>query len=674
MAIARLLKAEIVSTRDSDSSLLGELERSRLLHIEDIHEGMKEEVARIEHPPALDVSSEEEVIRKAKIVLDVFARASPVEKGLLESFFGSSPYIEESDFQEKVSAVDIHAYEAKLSEIVSRRDTASGEASRLRELESTLEPWVDLHVELSRVVNLHSVVPLPLAADPARIDTLCAGLEDSPPPGDTRWVEVSRTDARVSGILCVVPELREEIGSRLSALSLGIVALPSLDETPSDALVRIRAEISAREGEVRMREDSLRAEAEMNRPAVRAILDEHVNRRKKELARRNLFHTRSVTVVRGWVLARDREKLQRLIAESLTGAEVVFGAPEKGDAPPVKLENPRVFRPFQTLLEMFGLPPYFGIDPTIFVAIAMSVYYAICLGDAGYGALQILLTLWLKRRFKPAEGTRLFLDLFTELGVCTVIFGILTWSFFGTNPGYARGGPKILGIFPVLSPTSDIITIIAVAFAIGSVFQLSSIIMGFYASLKAGDIASAVADNLAWFFLLVGVMLWAAGKFLGNLPRFLGPVSWALMGLGGLAILCFAGRGSKGIGGRIVTGVISFYGILGYYGIVSFFGDVLSYLRIAILNLTGGFIAFVANVIGQLLIGTGSVLFTAVTLLIALVPLLLFHTLNLILSMMGSFIHSLRLNYLESFSRYYKSGGKAFAPFRREGQFYRFER
>jgi V/A-type H+-transporting ATPase subunit I len=138
-------------------------------------------------------------------------------------------------------------------------------------------------------------------------------------------------------------------------------------------------------------------------------------------------------------------------------------------------------------------------------------------------------------------------------------------------------------------------------------------------------------------------------------------------------IVAFAGRDAKSFFGRILTGIISLYGIVGYYGLVSFFSDVLSFCRLAILNLTSGFIAMVGNLLGGLLMSSSNIVAAILTFIIGAVIIVFFHVLNLVLSMMGSFIHSLRLNYLESFSRYYKTGGKPFLPLRKEGQYYRFE-
>ncbi len=152
----------------------------------------------------------------------------------------------------------------------------------------------------------------------------------------------------------------------------------------------------------------------------------------------------------------------------------------------------------------------------------MTLFYAICLGDVGYGLVQVLLAVLLIRKYKPAAGTRLFLDLFVQLGVASAVFGLITWSFFGTSPGYTAGGPKILGFLPLFSPTTDFLLIIGVGLAIGVVFQLASIVAGLVNALKHGDVKAAVFDYGAWLVMLAGLQVWAAARFLPGVPR-----SWA---------------------------------------------------------------------------------------------------------------------------------------------------
>ncbi len=674
MAIARLLKTEIVCMAGDDARLIEELERERIIQLDDVHDGLADEYAEMESSPFIDASRDDAEMQKAKGVLDAFTKYSPVKKGLLENFFGSPPYVGEEAFRDIAASVDIEEYEARVQRITSEIDALSRSIEKLDETRDALLPWSFFEGRLSDISSLKRVVPMPLILStsqaPAAVESFAAAVASA----DAVWTELHAAEKRVFGVLFAVPEAAAEIQQKLKTLGIDPVRLPDLDESPRQALERIARE---REG-LSAKKDGLieliLKHAGEGRRHVQAVSDDRSNAREKKLLRRKLFYTRNVVAVRGWILERDRPKLETLLRGEFPDSEARFAAPEPKDNPPVKLENPGFLRPFQGLLEMFGLPTYFGIDPTWFVAIAMNLYYAICLGDAGYGACQIFITWWLNRKFKPAEGTRLFLKMFQIMGYFTVIFGVLTWSIFGFSPGYTVGGPKILGFLPLFVPANDILLIIGISAAIGAVFQLSSILLSFFASLKSGDRVGAYLDRLAWFVMLTSGIVMLGSKVLG-LPQAVFYVSLSLVGAGVVSIFLFSGRDSKSIVGRLFTGLISFYGILGYYGVVSFLGDVLSYLRLAVLNLTGSFIGFVANLIGGLIMGGGggAIILTVIMTVIGIIPVLFFHVLNLVLSMQGSFIHSLRLNYLESFSRYYGSGGKAFSPLKKEGRYYRFE-
>jgi len=673
MAIAKLLKAEIVCGQEDDSSIVSELEKSKILHIVDIHQDLREEIVQIEERQNQDSSPEDSPLQRAKFVLDIFSRFKPVQKGLLENFFGSPPFIEEGSFRSVFQGLEIEAYEGRVRKIVEELGGVQAEMERLEELASQLAPWESLPHTLSSIRHLTTVTPFPIVASTAQLEALLEAVERAGARQELEWLEARREEKRAAVLFLVLGERAQDFDGWLKTQGIERSLFPDLEETPRQVLERVGASLGELEAKRQALEEDLRREAERMRPEVQALYDEHLNRRKNRLVRRNLFFTRNVLVARGWILARDRSRLEELLKNRLGFCELRFSPPEKGENPPVRLENPRLLRPFQILLEMFGLPDYFGIDPTPFLAAAMTLFYSICLGDAAYGLLQILLCLWLKRKFKPAEGTRLFLDLMIELGAGTLVFGILTWSFFGASPGYAPGGPKILGFLPLFVPAKDILLIIAVAVGIGTVFQLASILLGFYACLKRGDLQDAFLDYGVWFLLLLSLILWLASRFLAALPPWFGSFSLVLAALFAAMVVMVSGRESKSFLARILTGVISLYGIVGYYGIVSFFSDVLSYLRIAVLNLSSSFISLVANIIGRLLFNGNSLLASVLTLIIAAIPVVVLHLLNLILSMMGSFVHSLRLNYLESFGRYYRPGGKAFAPFKREAQYHRFE-
>ncbi|MCX7030253.1 MAG: hypothetical protein NTU62_09050 [Spirochaetes bacterium] len=671
MSIARMLHADLVCDAGAGADLVSRLERAGILQVIDLHQGLPEELGVIERRPDLDAPGLDEELQKVRQVLETFDRFLPVKKGMLQGFFGSPPFVTEQQLQEIAERLDADRYAPELQQRTEEHDRTISELEDARELQARLAPWEALDLDLAALASARHSSIVTVQATTTQHETLSTLVRESGAGSDFAWQEVGHDDRTLWGGWATLADRRADLEGWIRQAGVSPVHLPDIAETPRVALARLATKIATLESRRDALASSLAADAAEKRPLAQALHDELANQRKNTRVPGSFFSTRTVTVARGWVLERDRVRLEALAAEA--GADLVLRKPLKEESPPVFLVNRRLLRPYQILLEMFGLPSYTGFDPTVFVGVAMTLFYSICLGDVGYGLVQVLLAVLLKRKYKPAAGTRLFLDLFVQLGIGAACFGLLTWSFFGTSPGYKPGGPKILGILPLISPTNDFLLIIGVGLAVGVLVQMSSIGAGLVNALKNGDVKAAIFDFGAWLAMLFGLQLWAATKFLPGLPAVVSTVGLAIMSLGALVIIGFAGRDAKTIGGRLATGVISLYGIVGAYGIVSYFSDVLSFSRLAILNLTSGFIAMVGNLLGSLVTSTAGVLATILTLPFGILIVVLFHVLNVVLSMQGAFIHSLRLNYLESFGRYYRGGGRPFLPLRREGTHYRFE-
>jgi V/A-type H+-transporting ATPase subunit I len=671
MSIARMLHADLVGNAGSGADLVSRLEGAGILQVIDLHQGLPAELGGIERKSDLDAPGIDEALQRVRQVLETFDRFLPVKKGMLQGFFGSPPYVTGQHLRELAERLGIERYAPELQRRVDEHDRTVAELADARELHARLEPWKSLALDLAAMAAPRYSSFVIVQATLAQHEALSTLVRESGSGNDFAWQEVGRDERTLWGGWATLVDRRAAFDGWIRQAGVTVVRLPDLAETPRAALERLAPEIASLEERRDSLAEGLAAEAVERRPLAQALHDELANQRKNTRVPGSFFSTSTVTVATGWVLERDRERLEKLAGEA--GADLVLRTPRADENPPVLLVNRRLLRPYQILLEMFGLPAYTAFDPTAFVGIAMTLFYAICLGDVGYGLVQVLLAGLLIRKYKPAAGTRLFLDLFVQLGVASAVFGLLTWSFFGTSPGYTPGGPKILGILPLISPTNDFLLIIGVGLAIGVIVQMASIGAGLVNAWKHGDVKAAVFDYGAWLVMLVGLQLWAVTKFLPGVPGVVGTLGLAVMGVGIFVIVGFAGRDAKTIGGRLATGVISLYGIVGAYGIISYFSDVLSFSRLAILNLTSAFIAMVGNLLGSIVTSTAGVLVTILTLPFGIVIVVLFHVLNLVLSMQGSFIHSLRLNYLESFGRYYRGGGKPFLPLRREGTHYRFE-
>ncbi len=668
MAIADLTKVEVVLPKDDLDSALSGLERSGLLHVDDIHDGLDAELAGQEaEPPGAGAGG---AGRQADIdfLLQLFQRFSPIKKGLLEEFFGSPPPRTRDQVTHLVDSVDVAELRGRLGAELAHYDELLSEQALLRQRRTSLEPWQPLDVSLADLSAGRHTTLLPVRM-PGSADALTAAVGDGALGSSAAYAPVSTGKRDSYGVLAVLNEQLTDAQDGLRRLRAEVVDLPGDDLTPAAAMRAVDARIAEIDGlltELRRRFDTA---SERYRGAILAHADAASGKRAEQEARRRLYYSKRAAVLTGWVRSEHTGPLRVVLSQTCPGARARFSAPETADDPPVDLNNRTLIRPFEFLIRMFGMPKYFGIDPTPFVAVAMTLFYALALGDAGYGLLQVLLCLWLMRRYESAGETRLFLHMFVITGIASIVVGVLTWSFFGASPGYdAEAGTTVLGVLPLISPTRDIVPLMAFCIGVGVVFQLASIVAGLINVWKSGQRRDAVLEQGSWLALLVALLLWIAVKAAGAAA--LDTPATVLVAAAAAVVVLFGVRQGGRIG-RILAGIVSLYGIVGYYGLVAFFSDVLSYMRLGILALTSAFIGQVGNIMGGLFFAAEGGATMVIGVLIGVIIIVLFHVLNLVLSMLGAFVHSLRLNYLESFQRYFDGGGRAFSPMRGEAKHYR---
>ena len=184
--------------------------------------------------------------------------------------------------------------------------------------------------------------------------------------------------------------------------------------------------------------------------------------------------------------------------------------------------------------------------------------------------------------------------------------------------------------------------LLALCFGLGAIHLVAGMVVKIYMLLRDGDVMGAVCDQISWLIMFLGFFLMAL------VP---GPVGKYLAWLGAGIIVLFGGREKKGIVNRLLGGLLTLYNISGYLS------DLLSYSRISALGLATGVIAMVINTVAQMLWSAGPVGIVA-----AILVLLAGHYFNIIINVLGAFVHSSRLQYIEFFGKFYEAGGRAFLP------------
>ena len=173
--------------------------------------------------------------------------------------------------------------------------------------------------------------------------------------------------------------------------------------------------------------------------------------------------------------------------------------------------------------------------------------------------------------------------------------------------------------------------------------------------IKQKQYLDAVLDSFLWIYFLLAIIGFGLASSGALIPlEYAGILKWCVIG-GVIAMILTQGRKQKGIPAKFGIGVLSLYGLVGYLG------DILSYSRIMARGLGTGIIAFAMNIIAALAYD----LIPYVGIVVAIIVLILGHTMNLVLSALGAFIHSARLQFVEFFSKFMEGGGIGFKPFKR---------
>jgi V/A-type H+-transporting ATPase subunit I len=333
-------------------------------------------------------------------------------------------------------------------------------------------------------------------------------------------------------------------------------------------------------------------------------------------------------VIEGWVPTRAEAELtaglQRACGDEVVVTEISREEWESEQAP-VVLSNPRLLRPFETLIRLLPLPRYGSIDPTPFVAVFFPAFFGLMVGDVGYGVVLALIGLALHARSKPGTTLRNVSEIIGPCALFSILAGFLYGELFGDL------GARWLGLRPlVFSREEAIVPFLLLAVALGAVHVLLGLVLGMVSARRHPRQAMGRGISALMVVLVIMALLAAVDV----LPRrFFSP---AVIGL----LVAF-------------PILIVLEGLVAPIELLATLGNILSYARIMALGVASVMLAVVANrMVGAL----GSV---AVGILFAL----LFHLVNFAIAMFSPTIHALRLHYVEFFGKFYSPGGVRYQPF-----------
>ena len=320
------------------------------------------------------------------------------------------------------------------------------------------------------------------------------------------------------------------------------------------------------------------------------------------------------------------------------------------DNPPIKLKNNKFVKMFEVLTDMYGRPDYNEFDPTPYISVFFLLFFAMCMGDAGYGLLLGIIGILLRK----VDGMKSLAPLVTVLGIGTFVVGIVMHTFFGVDISQLAWIPSWLKAVMITGTIGGFEAQMVLSLAIGIVHLcLAMVVKTVYATRNKGFLGSL--GTWGWTLLIVGGVAIGALSMVSLLPAEL--VKWIFIVLGivsALGIFLFNDihrSPLKNIGSGLWEAYNTVTGLL---------GDVLSYLRLYALGLAGGMLGKAFNDIAAMTLGDGSFGFGWLTFAIILV---IGHALNLATCCLAAFVHPPRLNFLEFFKHSgYDGKGRVYKP------------
>lgn len=327
-------------------------------------------------------------------------------------------------------------------------------------------------------------------------------------------------------------------------------------------------------------------------------------------------------------------------------------AAQVDDNPPISFRNNRFVKMFETLTDMYGRPAYDGFDPTPFISVFFLLFFAFCMGDAGYGLILVLVGLLLKKvpSFKDMAG------LVVTLGIGTVVIGFLFHTFFSMDISKWEIFAPIKGIFlPAQIAGNDATMVLALVVGILHIC-LAMVVKTIHETKTKGFAASL--GTWGWTLLVVGGVTVAAFALAGVLDAALTKIIVIVLGIvSALGIFVFNDPKRNKLA-NIGMGLWDTYNMI--TGLV---GDVLSYIRLYALGLAGSMLGMAFNDMGVMILGDSPNIGKWIGFLL----LVIFgHTLNIAMCALGAFVHPLRLNFLEFFKNAgYEATGRVYNPLKK---------
>ena len=376
-------------------------------------------------------------------------------------------------------------------------------------------------------------------------------------------------------------------------------------------------------------------------------LQEKIDFKKVELST-NIEVEDKLMILEGWVPQIKEKELVSFIEGK--GIFYLSGIQSVDENPPILLKNNKFARLFEPIGELYTFPDYKELDLTPFFAPFFMMFFGFCLGDVGYGLLILLVAIFARLKAKPNMKPILSLGIY--LGIATIIMGTISGTLFGINL-INLDYPWLANIKKIMLDTNSLMML---SMAVGFIQTIFGMCLKAVNKAKQDGFVHSLS-TIGWIITILGGATIMGLMKLKNIPmEQLKIPLYVIVGIGGFLIF-FMNSPGKNVFLNFGLGVWDTYGMAS-----GLLGDLLSYIRLFALGISSAVLGNVFNDLAFNLSPQIPVIGQIVTIFI----LLFGHGLNLFMSALGSFVHPLRLTFVEFYKNAgFAGGGKKYSPFKK---------